>query len=63
MRSNFFASVDVMEFQTTEAYSTLGRTSVKYSININIIIIIIIIMSVGRSRKFKSDYTINIIYI
>jgi hypothetical protein len=30
----FFASVDVMEFQTSEAYSILDRTSVKYSMNI-----------------------------
>jgi hypothetical protein len=45
------ASVDVMEFQTTDAYSSLDRTSAKYSMSIDsivekliIIIIIIIIM-------------------
>jgi hypothetical protein len=32
MGSNILASVDVMEFQTTEAYSNLDLTKVKYSI-------------------------------
>jgi hypothetical protein len=32
MRSSLFASVDVTEFQTTEAYSSLGTTMVKYNI-------------------------------
>jgi hypothetical protein len=32
MRSSFLASVDVIEFQTTEAYSNLNLTNVKYSI-------------------------------
>jgi hypothetical protein len=31
MRSSFLASVDVIEFQTTEAYSNLDLTNVKYS--------------------------------
>jgi hypothetical protein len=31
MRSRFLASVDVIEFQTTEAYSNLDLTNVKYS--------------------------------
>jgi hypothetical protein len=31
MRSSFMASVDVIEFQTIEAYSNLVLTNVKYS--------------------------------
>jgi hypothetical protein len=31
MRLSFLASVDVIEFQTTEAYSNLDLTNVKYS--------------------------------
>jgi hypothetical protein len=31
MRSNLLASVDVIEFQTTEGYSNLYLTDVKYS--------------------------------
>jgi hypothetical protein len=31
MLSSFLASVDVIEFQTTEAYSNLDLTNVKYS--------------------------------
>jgi hypothetical protein len=31
MRSSLLASVDVIEFQTTEAYSNLDLTNVKYS--------------------------------
>jgi hypothetical protein len=31
IRSNLFASADVMEFQTTEAYSTLDLTTTKYN--------------------------------
>jgi hypothetical protein len=31
MRSSLLASVDVIEFQTTEAYSNLDLTEVKYS--------------------------------
>jgi hypothetical protein len=31
------ASVDVMEFQTTDAYSRLDRTSAKYSLSIDYI--------------------------
>jgi hypothetical protein len=30
-----FASVDVMEFQTTEAYSTLDLTNAKYNISMH----------------------------
>jgi hypothetical protein len=30
MRSSLLASVDVIEFHTTEAYSNLGLTKVKY---------------------------------
>jgi hypothetical protein len=30
-----FASVDVMEFQTTEAYSTLALTKVAYNTNMH----------------------------
>jgi hypothetical protein len=30
MRSSLLASVDVREFHTTEAYSNLGLTKVKY---------------------------------
>jgi hypothetical protein len=30
MRSSILASVDVIEFHTTEAYSNLGLTKVKY---------------------------------
>jgi hypothetical protein len=33
MRSSFLASVDVTEFHTTEAYSSLGLRSVKYNNN------------------------------
>jgi hypothetical protein len=35
MRSSLFASVDVMEFQTTEAYSTLALTKVEYNTNMH----------------------------
>jgi hypothetical protein len=35
MRSSLLASVDVMEFQTTEAYSNLDLTKVKYNNNNN----------------------------
>jgi hypothetical protein len=35
MRSSLFASVDVMEFQTTEAYSTLDLIKEKYNNNNN----------------------------
>jgi hypothetical protein len=35
MRSRLLASVDVIEFQTTEAYSNLELTNVKYSTYIN----------------------------
>jgi hypothetical protein len=31
MRSSVLASVDVIEFQTTEAYATLDLTRVKYN--------------------------------
>jgi hypothetical protein len=31
MRSSLLASVDVIEFHTTEAYSNLDRTKVKYN--------------------------------
>jgi hypothetical protein len=31
MRSSLLASVEVMEFQTTEAYSNLDLTKVKYN--------------------------------
>ena len=33
MRSRFLASVDVIVFHISEAYSTLGLTSVMYNIN------------------------------
>jgi hypothetical protein len=33
MRSSFLASVEVIEFHTTNAYSNLGLTSEKYKIN------------------------------
>ena len=33
MRSSFLASVDVTEFHTTEAYSSLGLTNVEYNNN------------------------------
>jgi hypothetical protein len=33
MRSSFFASLEVIEFHTTEAYSNLGLTSEKYKVN------------------------------
>jgi hypothetical protein len=32
MRSSLLASVEVMEFHTTEEYSNLGLTNVQYSI-------------------------------
>jgi hypothetical protein len=32
MRSSLLASVDVTEFQTTEAYSSLDLTKVRYSV-------------------------------
>jgi hypothetical protein len=32
MRSSLLASVDVIEFHATEAYSNLGLTKVKYKI-------------------------------
>jgi hypothetical protein len=32
MRSSLLASVEVMEFHATEAYSNLGLTNVQYSI-------------------------------
>lgn len=35
MRFNLLASVDVIEFQTTETYSTLDLTNIKYNMNIN----------------------------
>jgi hypothetical protein len=35
MRSSLFASVDVMEFQTTEAYSTLDLTNANNNNNNN----------------------------
>jgi hypothetical protein len=33
MRLSFFASVEVIEFHTTDAYSNLGLTSEKYKVN------------------------------
>jgi hypothetical protein len=33
MRSSFLASVEVIEFHTTDAYSNLGLKSEKYKIN------------------------------
>ena len=33
MSSSFLASVDVIDFHTFEAYSSLGLTTVKYTIN------------------------------
>jgi hypothetical protein len=51
MRSSLLASVDVMEFQTTEAYSNLDLTKVKYRIVYTNTIIIIIIL-------FKDGYTV-----
>jgi hypothetical protein len=46
------ASVDVMEFQTTDAYSSLDRTSAMYSLSIDsieeklkIIVVVIIIIT------------------
>ena len=33
MPPSFLASVDVMEFHTFEAYSSLGQTTVKYTTN------------------------------
>jgi hypothetical protein len=35
MRFTLFASVGVIELQTTEAYSTLDLTNVKYNVNIH----------------------------
>ena len=33
MRSSFLASVEVIEFHTTDAHSNLGLTSEKYKLN------------------------------
>jgi hypothetical protein len=33
MRSSFFASVEVIEFHTTDAYCNLGLTCEKYKVN------------------------------
>jgi hypothetical protein len=55
MRSSLLASVDVIEFQTTDAYSILDLTNVMYNRSIHSsdeIIIIIIIIWIDCSLVF-----------
>jgi hypothetical protein len=49
MRSSLFASVDVIEFQTMDAYSSLDLTNVIIIIIIILIIIIIIMIIIITS--------------
>jgi hypothetical protein len=61
MRSSLFASVDIIEFQTTDAYSSLDLTNVIYNVSIHsrdgklkvILLIIIIILKLipGKERE------------
>jgi hypothetical protein len=48
MRSSLLASVDVTEFQTTEAYSSLGLTNVVYSLSIH-----------SKNEKFDNNNSNN----
>jgi hypothetical protein len=48
MRSRFLASVAVIEFYAVEAYSSLGRTSVKYNIS-----------SISRVERNRLEFVLN----
>jgi hypothetical protein len=59
MRSSLLAAVDVIEFQTTEAYYNLDLIKVSYIQTLQIIIIIIIIIIselIADDCKSRSDY-------
>jgi hypothetical protein len=55
MRSSLFASVDVMEFQTNEAYSTLDLTNAKMMMMIIIIIIIKFFITYLPSQQLQGQ--------
>ena len=56
MRSSFLVSVDVIEFRTVKAYTSLGLTSVMYSMNKYVNSIIIRVTEESHFYKYSKEH-------